>query len=125
MGTASLVGDSRRSERRHVREGRDGRPDQAQGKSRAGAFAETHAEIEQRLMANDLKQGGVPGFGRAMRCEETSGRGRTDTCGKRRGSGCNESVCDDGNPAGRRSETKAAHGGNFEASDAAKNAERI
>ena len=76
-------------------------------------------------MANELKQGGVPGFGRAMRCEEVSGRGRTNTYNKRSGGSCNESVCHYGDSPGRGTEAEPAHGGNFEAAYAAENTQRI
>ena len=76
-------------------------------------------------MADHLQQTGMPGFGRAMRCEQISGRGRADTDRERRGCRCDESVHNNGNAAGRCSQKKAAHSGNFEAAEAAENSQRI
>ncbi len=124
-GLAVLAGDMGLGEGRHAGMAGERGAKHEHGDRGARAFAEPHAEIEQRLKAELLQQEAVARLGRQVSGERMVERIGAELCERRHGSGRDEAVDQNRDARAPRGEAGAEDRGKLAAAERGGDAERI
>jgi hypothetical protein len=120
-----LAGHARLGEGRHAVVAGDRRLDDSDRQRGAGAFAEPHAEIEQRPLADSAQNFGVSAFGRHVRGEAMVERALVERGEDRRRGADDEAVEQHRNALDARGEDRAGDRRDLAPAEATQDLERI